>query len=84
MTNREYIETFDEIFWTVYNELGLSGGWWKLFDSENFEEVENRIAKAFDEADAADVPFFLDWHNEMAEDLWKQVFFICRRLVTKL
>ena len=83
MTNREYIEIFDEIFWEVADELNITT-WYELFDSEDFEEVENRIAKAFDEADAANVPFFLDWHNEMAEDLWKQVFFICRRLVTKL
>ena len=83
MTNREYVEIFEEIFWEVADELNITT-WWELFDSEDFEEVENRIAKAFDEVDAADVPFFLDWHNEMAEDLWKQVFFICRRLVTKL
>ena len=83
MTNREYIEIFEEIFWEVADELNITT-WWELFDSEDFEEVENRIAKAFDEADAANVPFFLDWHNEMAEDLWKQVFFIYHRLVTKL
>ena len=83
MTNREYIEIFEEIFWEVADELNITT-WWELFDSEDFEEVESRIAKAFDEADAADVPFFLDWHNEMAEDLWKQVFFIFRRLVIKL
>ena len=68
MTNREYVEIFDEIFWEVADELNITT-WWELFDSEDFEEVENRIAKAFDEADVADVPFFLDWHNEMAEDL---------------
>ena len=68
MTNREYIEIFDEIFWEVADELNITT-WWELFDSEDFKEVENRIAKAFDEADAANVPFFLDWHNEMAEDL---------------
>ena len=64
----EYYETFDEIFWTVADELGITN-WWELFDSDNFEEVEKRIAKAFDEKDAAEVPFFLDWFNEMAEDL---------------
>ena len=68
MTNREYVEIFEEIFWEVADELNITT-WWELFDSEDFEEVENRIAKAFDEVDAADVPFFLDWHNEMAEDL---------------
>ena len=83
MTNREYIEIFEDIFWAVADELNITD-WWTLFDSEQFEEVENRIAKAFDEADAADVPFFLGWYNEMAGDLWKQVFFICRRLVTIL
>lgn len=64
----EYYEIFDEIFWTVADELGISA-WWELFDSDNFEEVEKRIAKAFDEEDAVEVPFFLDWSNEMAEDL---------------
>lgn len=68
MTNREYIEIFEDIFWAVADELNITD-WWTLFDSEQFEEVENRIAKAFDETDAADVPFFLDWYNEMAEDL---------------
>ena len=68
MTNHEYIEIFDEIFWEVADELNITT-WWELFDSEDFEEVENRIAKAFDEADAANVPFFLEWNNQMAEDL---------------
>ncbi len=68
MKNFEYIENFDEIFWEVAEELGINN-WWELFDSENFEEVEKRIAQAFDEADAFEVPFFLDWYNEMAEDL---------------
>ena len=64
----EYYEIFDEIFWTVADELEITA-WWELFDSDNFEEVEKRIAKAFDEEDAVEVPFFLDWSNEMAEDL---------------
>ncbi len=64
----EYYEIFDEIFWTVADELGLTG-WWELFDSNDFEKVEKKIAKAFDEEDATEVPFFLDWYNEMAEDL---------------
>ena len=68
MTNREYIEIFEEIFWEVADELNITT-WWELFDSEDFEEVENRIAKAFDEANAANVPFFLEWNNQMAEDL---------------
>ena len=69
MNKFEYVETFEEIFWAVYNELGLSGGWWKLFDSEKFEAVEKRIAKAFGKIDATEVPFFLEWNNQMAEDL---------------
>jgi len=68
MKNFEYIENFDEIFWEVAEELGINN-WWELFDSENFDEVEKRIAKAFDETDAFEVPFFLDWYNEKAEDL---------------
>ena len=69
MNKFKYVETFEEIFWTVYNELGLSGGWWKLFDSEKFEAVKKRIAKAFGKSDATEVPFFLEWNNQMAEDL---------------
>lgn len=64
----EYVEIFDEIFWTVADELGITN-WWELFDSENMDEVERRIAKAFDEEDPSDVEFFTEWYNEMAEDL---------------
>ena len=64
----EYVEIFDEIFWTVADELGIAN-WWELFDSENMDEVERRIAKAFDEEDPSDVEFFTEWYNEMAEDL---------------
>ena len=64
----ENIEIFERIFWEVAEDKGITA-WWELFDSEDFEEVEERIAEYFGEADAADVPEFLDWHNEMAEDL---------------
>ena len=68
MTVREYFEIFDDIFWEVADELGISA-WYELFDSERFEEVENRIAKAFDETNVENVPFFLDWHNGLCADL---------------
>ena len=68
MKNFEYIETFDKIFWDVAEELGIAN-WWELFDSENFDEVEKRIAKAFNETDASEVPSFTDWYNDMAGDL---------------
>ena len=64
----EYYEIFDEIFWTVADELGITA-WWELFDSDNFDEVEKRITKAFDEENAINVPFFSDWFNKKAEDL---------------
>lgn len=65
MTNTEI---FEEIFWQVGEENGLTS-WWEIFDSEVFDEVERRIAERFSVADAYEVEGFLDWNNEMAEDL---------------
>ena len=60
-------EMFDTIFAEVMVELGLTG-WWELFDSDEFEIVEERITEmlgydCFEDAD------FLAWYREMAEDL---------------
>lgn len=59
---------FEEIFWEVAEEHGVSG-WWELFDSEDFEEVERRIAERFGVADPCEVEGFIEWNNEMAEEL---------------
>ena len=61
-------ECFEKIFDEVMNELGLDG-WWELFDSEDFDEVEYRICRAYGVANANEVEGFTEWYNEMAEDL---------------
>ena len=61
-------DVFDEIFCGVMDELGLSG-WWELFDSGEFDEVERRIAERFGVVDVTEVEGFLDWYNIMAEEL---------------
>lgn len=65
MTNTEI---FEEIFWQVGEEYGLTG-WWEIYDSEAFDEVEDRIAKRFGVADASEVPEFSEWNDEMADEL---------------
>ena len=61
-------EIFEEIFCDVATELDCEG-WWELFDSDNFEEVERRICQTFGVEDATEVEGFLDWYNAMAGDL---------------
>lgn len=62
------IEIFEAIFDEVMEELGLTG-WWELFDSESFDEVERRIAERYGVEEVTDVEGFTDWYNEMAWDL---------------
>lgn len=61
-------DIFEEIFWNVAEELGITS-WWELFDSEQFDMVEVRISERFGVADATEVDGFVDWYNEMAMDL---------------
>ncbi len=61
-------DVFDEIFYDVMDELGLSD-WWELFDSEVFDEVEIRIAERFSVAEVTEIEGFVEWYNTMAEDL---------------
>jgi hypothetical protein len=61
-------ERFDEIFGEVMVELNLTG-WWELFDSEDFDEVERRICEVYGVEDASEVEGFIDWYNQMAADL---------------
>lgn len=61
-------EIFEEIFFNVATELGCDG-WYELYDSDDFEEVERRICQTFGVEDAVEVEGFLDWYNEMYWDL---------------
>ncbi len=58
------LEKYEEIFWQVAEELGINE-WWFLFDSENFDLVEQRCRTLpqFDEE------LFDKWNEEMAWDL---------------
>lgn len=60
------LERFEEIFDEVMDEMEKS--WWELFDSEEFEIVEARIAEEFGK-DALESEEYLDWVAEMTEDL---------------
>lgn len=68
MTNMTNYDVFDEIFEAVMDELGLSG-WWELFDSDEFDDVERRIAERFSVAEVTEVEGFVEWYNIMAEEL---------------
>lgn len=61
-------EIFDKIFDKVKRELGITC-WYELFDSEDFDEVEDRIADYFGVNDAHEVEGFREWYHEMAMDL---------------
>lgn len=63
-----YEEFFEEIFWEVAEEAGLTS-WWEVFDSEVMDEVDARIASCFGVEDATEVAGYLDWYNEMAMEL---------------
>ena len=65
MTN---IDIFEEIFWTVADELGLSA-WYELFDSEDMNEVDRRVALRFGVENTTEVEGYADWYNEMAWEL---------------
>ena len=60
-------EMFEEIFWEVAEELGVTD-WWVLFDSDDFEKVEIKIADEFG-VSVLEMDVYLDWYNEMAQDL---------------
>jgi len=68
MKKFECVELFEEIFDDVMDEIEADV-WYEVFDSSAFDEVQRRIEIAFDEDDVTKVPYFLDWYNEMAEDL---------------
>jgi hypothetical protein len=60
------IERFEEIFEEVMEEKNME--WWELYDSSDFDEVENRIVAEFGK-DVLDSDEYCDWTNEMTMDL---------------
>ena len=60
------IERFEEIFEEVMEEKNME--WWELYDSSDFDEVENRIVAEFGK-DVLDSDEYCDWANEMTMDL---------------
>jgi len=60
------IERFEEIFEEVMEEKNME--WWELYDSSDFDEVENRIVEEFGK-DVLDSDEYCNWTNEMTMDL---------------
>ena len=60
------IERFEEIFEEVMEEKNME--WWELYDSSDFDEVENQIVAEFGK-DVLDSDEYCDWTNEMTMDL---------------
>ena len=58
---------FEEIFEEVMEMVGVKA-WYELFDSDNFEIVEERISAELG-YDCWENEEFVAWHREMAEDL---------------
>ena len=64
----ENIEIFEEIFWQIGEEHGLTD-WWEIYDSEIFDEVADRIAERFGVFEAEEIPEFQGWVEEMTDEL---------------
>ena len=61
------VEKFEEIFWQVGDENGVNE-WYNIFDSDLFDVVRDRIVNEFGD-DVLESDEFLDWYDEMYEDL---------------
>ena len=59
-------ERFEEIFEEIMEAKNME--WWELYDSSDFDEVENRIVAEFGK-DVLDSDEYCDWTNEMTMDL---------------
>ena len=59
---------FERVFDEVMTELNINN-WWELYDSDNFEIVEKRIAENLGIEDAYDNEEFRKWETEMYWDL---------------
>ena len=64
----EAFAAFEVVFDEVMKEKHLSG-WWELFDSEDFAEVERRIAAVCGVSNVHDAQHYDEWAKEMADDL---------------
>lgn len=62
-------EMFEMVFEAVMEELELS--WYELFDSEQFEIVEERIASSLGISveELSEMDEYIAWTSEMAMDL---------------
>lgn len=58
---------FEQIFEEVMEMLGLEA-WYELFDSDDFEIVEEHISESLG-YDCWEDEEFLTWYREMAEEL---------------
>ena len=58
---------FEQIFEEVMEIIGVNA-WYELFDSDDFEIVEERISIKLG-YDCWENEEFIAWHREMAEDL---------------
>lgn len=61
-------DIFEEIFEAVMSELRIRD-WYVLFDSNDFEVVEERICDHFGVDDPAEVEGFIEWNNMMCDEL---------------
>ncbi len=59
-------ERFEEIFEEVMDEMNME--WYELYDSEDFEIVENRIAEEFGE-EIFETEEYHDWTYQLYMDL---------------
>lgn len=62
----EWTDIFEDIMFEVGKEQGLNT-WWDIFDSDVFDEVEERCRKVIDSPEAEE--YFEQWTDEMAADL---------------
>ena len=58
----ELVKLFDKVFNEIMEELGLQN-WWELFDSNDFEMVEQRLSAYQDTKE------YKEWVAEMVAEL---------------
>lgn len=62
------IEIFEKILMEVGAKYNLDT-WYEIFDSEVFNEVEIEICKYFNTTTSNQIEGYLDWFNDMCEEL---------------
>lgn len=60
-------DLFEEVFEGVMDDLGITA-WYDLFDSDQFDEVERRIAEKFGK-EILETDNYIDWVDEMCDEL---------------